>query len=123
MLNRSRRLRTSAAMRNLVAETDLRPRHLIQPHFVQPHAGSSDIASLPGITAGPFRDDVTLPTAKGVRFDFGLEDPDLGTLQVSAYLFRFGEDAYLVCFVAPAETFEDAIPMFDAIADSLRFGV
>jgi len=49
MLNRSRRLRTTAAMRNLVAETDLRPRHLIQPHFVQPHTGSSDIASLPGI--------------------------------------------------------------------------
>ncbi|HEX4844889.1 MAG TPA: porphobilinogen synthase, partial [Geothrix sp.] len=49
MLNRSRRLRTTAAMRNLVAETDLRPRHLIQPHFVQPHPGSSDIASLPGI--------------------------------------------------------------------------
>ena len=47
MLNRSRRLRTSAAMRNLVAETDLRPRHLIQPHFVQPHPGSSEIASLP----------------------------------------------------------------------------
>ncbi len=49
MLNRSRRLRTSAAMRNLVAETDLRPRHLIQPHFVQPQAGSSEITSLPGI--------------------------------------------------------------------------
>lgn len=49
MLTRSRRLRTSAAMRNLVAETDLRPRHLIQPHFVQPHAGTSEIASLPGI--------------------------------------------------------------------------
>ena len=49
MLNRSRRLRTSAALRNLVAETDLRPRHLIQPHFVQPQAGSSEITSLPGI--------------------------------------------------------------------------
>ncbi|WP_243383588.1 porphobilinogen synthase [Geothrix alkalitolerans] len=49
MLNRSRRLRTSAAMRNLVAETDLRPRHLIQPHFVMPQAGSTEIASMPGI--------------------------------------------------------------------------
>ena len=49
MLNRSRRLRTSAAMRNLVAETDLRPRHLIQGHFVQPQAGSSEISSMPGI--------------------------------------------------------------------------
>ena len=49
MLNRSRRLRTSLAMRNLVAETDLRPRHLIQPHFVQPMAGSTEISSMPGI--------------------------------------------------------------------------
>jgi len=49
MLNRSRRLRTSLAMRNLVAETDLRPRHLIQPHFVQPQAGSTEISSMPGI--------------------------------------------------------------------------
>lgn len=49
MLNRSRRLRTSAAMRNLVAETDLRPRHLIQPHFVQPQAGTTEISSMPGI--------------------------------------------------------------------------
>jgi porphobilinogen synthase len=49
MLNRSRRLRTSAAMRNLVAETDLRPRHLIQGHFVQPQSGQSEISSMPGI--------------------------------------------------------------------------
>jgi porphobilinogen synthase len=49
MLNRSRRLRTSAAMRNLVAETELRPRHLIQGHFVQPQAGSVEISSMPGI--------------------------------------------------------------------------
>jgi hypothetical protein len=93
-----------------------------QAHAVKSQV-KEQITSLPGITAGPFRDDVTLPTAKGVRFDFSLEDPDLGNLQVRAYLFRFGEDAYLVCFVAPAQTFEDAIPIFDAIADSLRFGV
>jgi len=49
MLNRSRRLRTSAAMRNLVAETDLRPRHLIQGHFLQPQPGSTEISSMPGI--------------------------------------------------------------------------
>jgi porphobilinogen synthase len=49
MLNRSRRLRTSLAMRNLVAETELRPRHLIQGHFVQPQVGSCEISSMPGI--------------------------------------------------------------------------
>ena len=50
MLTRSRRLRTTAALRDLVAETDLRPRHLIQPYFVQHHKGTSEIASLPGIS-------------------------------------------------------------------------
>ncbi len=58
MLNRSRRLRTTPAMRNLVAETDLRARHLIQPHFVQPHPGSSEIASLPGINRAGVEDTV-----------------------------------------------------------------
>jgi porphobilinogen synthase len=50
MLTRSRRLRTTTALRDLVAETDLRPRHLIQPYFVQHHKGTSEIASLPGIS-------------------------------------------------------------------------
>lgn len=50
MLTRSRRLRTTTALRDLVAETDLRPRHLIQPYFVQHHKGISEIASLPGIS-------------------------------------------------------------------------
>jgi porphobilinogen synthase len=49
MLNRSRRLRTTPALRDLVAETDLRPRNLVQPYFVQAQAGTSEIASLPGI--------------------------------------------------------------------------
>lgn len=50
MLIRSRRLRTTAAMRDLVAETDLLPRHLIQGHFIQPQEGSTEISSLPGIS-------------------------------------------------------------------------
>jgi porphobilinogen synthase len=58
MLNRSRRLRTSAAMRNLVAETDLRPRHLIQGHFVQPQPGSTEISSMPGIFNASVEDTV-----------------------------------------------------------------
>ncbi len=49
MTLRSRRLRRTAALRELVAETDLRPRHLIQPYFVQKAAGSSPINALPGI--------------------------------------------------------------------------
>jgi porphobilinogen synthase len=58
MLNRSRRLRTSAALRNLVAETDLRPRHLIQGHFVQPQPGSTEISSMPGIFNASVEDTV-----------------------------------------------------------------
>ena len=36
---RPRRLRQSAAMRRLVGETDLRPRHLVLPLFVCPGEG------------------------------------------------------------------------------------
>jgi porphobilinogen synthase len=50
MTVRSRRLRRTAALRDLVAETDLRSRHLIQPHFVQKAAGSFPINALPGIS-------------------------------------------------------------------------
>lgn len=46
---RPRRLRRTPAIRDLVAETDLRPRHLIQPHFIQNASGSSPIESMPGI--------------------------------------------------------------------------
>jgi porphobilinogen synthase len=49
MYIRPRRLRRTPAIRDLVAETDLRPRHLIQPYFVQMAAGSSNIEALPGI--------------------------------------------------------------------------
>jgi porphobilinogen synthase len=49
MLIRSRRLRATQALRDLVAETDLRPRHLVQPYFVQALEGAAPIASLPGI--------------------------------------------------------------------------
>jgi hypothetical protein len=64
-----------------------------------------------------------LPTAKGVRFDFSVLDPDLGALQVRSYLFRFGGEAYLVCFIAAQDQFESAEPIFEVIAASLRFGV
>jgi hypothetical protein len=93
----------------------------------QAHAVKSlvkeQIESLPGLSGGPFRDDVTLPAAKGVQFDFSIDDPDLGALQIRSYLFRFGSDAFLVCFVAPVESFEEAELVFEAIAASLRFGV
>jgi hypothetical protein len=81
------------------------------------------IAGLPGLADGPFRDDVSLPSANGVQFEFTIADPTLGVLQVRALLFRFGSDAYLVSFVAPEAEFEAAEAIFEAIAASLRFGV
>jgi porphobilinogen synthase len=47
---RPRRLRRTAALRDLVAETDVGARHLIMPHFVLPSArGEEPIPSMPGI--------------------------------------------------------------------------
>lgn len=47
---RPRRLRRGAALRDLVAETWVRPEQLIMPHFVQPATRASDpIPSMPGL--------------------------------------------------------------------------
>jgi porphobilinogen synthase len=47
---RPRRLRTTAAMRRLVAETDLRPRHLVLPMFAKEGAAEPvPIGSMPGV--------------------------------------------------------------------------
>lgn len=82
------------------------------------------IVGLPGLTSQPISPhDVVLDTAEGVRFDYTIDDPDLGELRVRSYLFRFGRQAYLVNFVAEADVAEEAEVIFDEIADSLRFGV
>ncbi len=81
------------------------------------------IGALPGRTGPLSAQDVALPTAKGVRFDYTIVDADLGELRVRSILFRFGRQAYLVNFVASADVAVDAEAVFDAIADSLRFGV
>ena len=48
--HRPRRLRTSPAVRRLVAETDLRPRHLVLPLFVKEGAAEPvPITSMPGV--------------------------------------------------------------------------
>jgi hypothetical protein len=101
----------------LAQPTDDQPAHAVKSRVKE------QIAGLPGLSGGPFRDDVMLPTAKGVRFDFSVLDPDLGALQVRSYLFRFGGEAYLVCFIAAQDQFESAEPIFEVIAASLRFGV
>jgi porphobilinogen synthase len=48
--HRPRRLRSTPALRRLVAETDLRPRHLVLPLFVKEGAAEPvPIASMPGV--------------------------------------------------------------------------
>jgi hypothetical protein len=81
------------------------------------------INAVPGLSGLISPHDVTLPTAKGVRYDYTIDDPDLGELRVRSYLFRFGRQAYLVNFIAPEAGADEAEAIFDAIADSLRFGV
>ncbi|PFG19689.1 porphobilinogen synthase [Serinibacter salmoneus] len=46
---RPRRLRSSAAMREMVAETRLHPRNLVLPLFVREGEGTREIASMPGV--------------------------------------------------------------------------
>jgi porphobilinogen synthase len=49
-VHRPRRLRTTPALRRLVAETDLAPRHLVLPMFVKEGAAEPQpIASMPGV--------------------------------------------------------------------------
>lgn len=92
----------------------------------KPHAIKSEtrdrISRLPGLSSPPFALDIDVPTAKGVRFVYGVNDPDLGELRVFSYLFRAGKTAYLVNFVASDEVAAEAEIVFDAIASSLRFG-
>jgi hypothetical protein len=81
------------------------------------------IAGLPGLAGGVVpHTDVPLPT-EGVRFDYRIEDPDLGALRVRSYLFRFGSQAYLMNFVAPDSGADAADALFDEIVTSVRFGV
>lgn len=50
-LQRPRRLRGTAALRDVVAETDLRPRHLIAPYFVVGGTGQEQsVRALPGVS-------------------------------------------------------------------------
>ncbi len=82
------------------------------------------IIGLPGLTSQPISaHDVVLNAAKAVRFDYTIDDPDVGELSVRSYLFRFGRQAYLVNFIAGPDVSEDVEAIFDEIADSLRFGV
>jgi porphobilinogen synthase len=89
MLIRSRRLRTTAAIRDLVAETDLLPRNFVQGHFVQSCEGSFAISSLPGITRNGIQATIRQIEADlklGIRsvILFGVSHPDTKSSDASA---------------------------------------
>lgn len=82
------------------------------------------ISALPGLQGIPGKYDVRLPAGSGVRFEYTVDDPELGTLRAHSYLFRFGGHAYLVSFVASQDAFDaEAESAFEAIIASLRFGI
>ncbi|MGD8683051.1 MAG: hypothetical protein PVG27_03830 [Chloroflexota bacterium] len=93
----------------------------------RPHAIKTEvrerISALPDLSGPLSMHDVVTPTAKGVRFDYAIDDPDLGVLRVYSYLFRASRTAYLVSFAAPAAVAADLEDTFNAIANSVRFGM
>lgn len=80
LVHRPRRLRANENLREMVAETDLRTRHLVQGHFVIPGEGQAqEVASLPGVsryTADQLIPVVERDLANGVRsvMLFGVPD-------------------------------------------------
>jgi len=69
--HRPRRLRTTAAMRRLVAETDVAPRHLVLPMFVKEGATEPvPIASMPGVVQHT-RDSLRKAAAEAVAAGVG----------------------------------------------------
>jgi porphobilinogen synthase len=69
--HRPRRLRTTPALRRLVAETDLRPRHLVLPLFVKEGAAEPvPIASMPGVVQHT-RDSLRKAAAEAVGAGIG----------------------------------------------------
>jgi hypothetical protein len=84
---------------------------------------AEELASLPGLRGTPMRTDERRNDAGSVRFDYAIDDPDLGALRIRSSLYRYGGQAYIVSFVAPESELDAARSDFDAIAASLRFGI
>jgi hypothetical protein len=122
--------RVSAVAGDLTADDDLRliivvaqPTEGRRPNAIKERV-KEQISTLPGFSGGPLVAHYErLPAAKGHRFDYGIDDPDVGQLRVRSYLFKYGGHAYLVNLIASEATAGEAEAMFDSIAESLQFGV
>ena len=95
LIHRPRRLRANENLREIVAEIDLRTRHLVQGHFVIP--GSSEqqeISSMPGVsryTADRLIPVVERDLANGVRAVMLFGVPDVKNPQATGALDADGE--------------------------------
>lgn len=124
------RSRVSAVAGDLTAGDDLKllvvvaqPTEGRRPNAIKERV-KEQIGDLPGLLPGPLVPHTErLPAARGHRFDYAIDDPDLGRLHVRSYLFKFGSHAYLVNLIASEATAAEAEAMFDSIAESLQFGV
>ena len=84
---------------------------------------ADQVAGLPGLRGLPVRTDERRNDAGSVRFDYTIDDPDLGPVRVRSSLYRYGGQAYVVSFIAPESAFDSARSDFETIASSLRFGI
>ena len=101
----------------LAQETDgIRPRQLKA-------LVGEQVASLPGLRGTPIRTDERRNETGSLRFDYAIDDPDLGALRIRSSLYRYGGQAYVVSYVAAEAALNEARPDFEAIAASLRFGI
>jgi hypothetical protein len=101
----------------LAQETDgIRPRQLKA-------LVAEQVASLPGLRGTPIRTDERRNGTGSLRFDYAIDDPDLGALRIRSSLFRYGGQAYLVSYIAAEAALNEARSDFEAIAVSLRFGI
>jgi hypothetical protein len=81
------------------------------------------IADVPGAADTLAHKVVTLAAGDAHRFDLTVEGDQVGSLRLRIYLFSAGDDAIIVTFAAPVDAFDAALPAFDSIIKSLRFGV
>jgi hypothetical protein len=102
---------------------------LIQPSsglplgFVSPVA-EQFIRRIPGVTGDVTKTNMTVPAGQTVRFDYTVQPASGGTpVTLQTYLFVQGSNSYLVTFAASSDVFPASQPAFDAIIQSLRFGV
>ena len=120
MLSRPRRNRSSAVIRDLLAETTLSANDFVYPVFLKEIQGSQPIATMPGIfrhSLDSALKEVDRAMTLGVRaFDFFPALPDSVKDQTGSESLR-RENFYLRCLAKIHERFPEAFIMTDVALD------